>query len=386
MSPARELFRTALFIFTVFIRGSVPSKRVLYMLGLAVCTVSLLLLYTHFNAESPAIPIGHVVEIPAPLGLPPVPIPADNPPTEETIALGRRLYYDTALSVDSTISCASCHMPGMGFSDGKRVSNGVGGKTGVRNSPTVLNSAYWSLQFWDGRAPSLEKQAEGPVANPVEMAHSLKGVVQRVSQDPSYVAAFEKAFGPGPITYEKVEKYIASFERTVVSGDSAFDRYYYGHDQAAMTAAQIHGFEVFRDPKRGNCESCHTIGEKYALFTDNKFHNIGVGFVGGMTTDNGRYVVTKNVGDTGAFRTPTLRNVELTAPYMHDGSLKDMKQVMDFYIGAGNSNPYLDKEIHSLDFLTRQERDDLLEFMKALNGTIPPNVGPPAVEGAQVAN
>ncbi len=153
-----------------------------------------------------------------------------------------------------------------------------------------------------------------------------------------------------------------------------------------MTPAQIRGFEVFRDPKKGNCESCHSVGEKYALFTDNKFHNIGVGFVGGVTADKGRYVVTNNPSDTGAFRTPTLRNVELTAPYMHDGSLKDMKQVMDFYIGAGNSNPYLDKEIHSLDFLTRQERDDLLEFMKALNGSIPPNVGPPVVAGTQTAN
>jgi cytochrome c peroxidase len=170
---------------------------------------------------------------------------------------------------------------------------------------------------------------------------------------------------------------IASFERTVVSGDSAFDRYYYGHDQAAMTPTQIRGFDVFRDSKKGNCESCHTVGEKYALFTDNKFYNIGVGFNGGITNDEGRSVVTKNAMETGAFRTPTLRNVELTAPYMHDGSLKDMKQVMDFYIGAGNSNAHLDKEIHSLDFLTRQERDDLLEFMKALNGTIPPNVGPP---------
>jgi len=141
-----------------------------------------------------------------------------------------------------------------------------------------------------------------------------------------------------------------------------------------------------RDPKKGNCESCHTVGQKYGLFTDNKFHNIGVGFVAGVTGDKGRYVVTHDAGDTGAFRTPSLRNVEMTAPYMHDGSLKDMKQVMDFYIGAGNSNPYLDKEIHSLDFLTRQERDDLLEFMKALEGTNPPNVGPPAAASAQAAN
>jgi cytochrome c peroxidase len=270
-------------------------------------------------------------------------------------------------------------MPAMEFTDGKRVSNGVGGKAGTRNAPTVMNAAYFTLQFWDGRAPSLEKQAEGPVANPVEMAHSLHGVVQRLSQDPSYGAAFQKAFGPGPITYEKVEKCIASFERTVLSGDSAFDRYYYGHDQTAMTPAQIAGLDVFRDPKKGNCQSCHSIGEKSALFTDNKFHNIGVGFVNGETSDKGRYVVTKNVQETGAFRTPTLRNVELTAPYMHDGSLKDIKQVMDFYIGAGNSNPYLDREIHSLDFLSRRERDDLLEFMKALTGTMPRNVGPPDV-------
>ncbi len=363
-----------------------PAKRVLYMLCLAAVVGGLLLLYSHANTDAAAIPIGKVVEIPAPLGLPPVPVPADNPPTAETIALGRRLYYDTAFSVDNTVSCAKCHMPGMGFSDGRRVSTGVGEKTGVRNSPTVLNAAYWSLQFWDGRAPSLEKQSEGPVANPVEMAHSLHGVVQRLSQEPSYVAAFDEAFGPGPISYEKIEKCIASFERTMVSGDSAFDRYYYGHDQAAMTPVQIHGLEVFRDPKKGNCESCHTIGENYALFTDDKFHNIGVGFVNGETNDKGRYVVTKNAQDTGAFRTPTLRNVNLTGPYMHDGSLNTMKQVMDFYIGAGNSNPYLDKEIHSLDFLSREERDDLLEFMKALTGTMPRNVGPPETPTTQAAN
>jgi len=355
----------------------VPANRVLFMLCLVALISSVLLLYGYSNRQAPAIPIGKAVEIPAPLGLPPVPIPADNPPTKETIALGRRLYYDVRLSVDNTVSCSTCHMPGMGFTDNKRVSNGVGGKEGVRNAPTVLNAAYSSLQFWDGRAASLEQQAEGPVANPVEMAHSLHGVVQRLSHDPSYVTAFEQAFGPGPITYEKVEKCIASFERTLLSGDSAFDRYYYGHDPTAMTPAQIRGLDVFRDPKKGNCEICHTIGEKSALFTDNKFHNIGVGYVNGKTNDKGRYVVTKNVQEMGGFRTPTLRNVEITSPYMHDGSLKDMKQVMDFYIGAGNSNPQLDKEIHSLDFLTRQERDDLQEFMKALDGTMPPNSGPP---------
>ena len=214
------------------------------MLGSAVFAGSLLLLYSHSNAEAPAIPIGHVVSrFPRHWDLPPVPIPADNPPTEETIALGRRLYYDTALSVDDTISCASCHNASDGIhATRKRVSNGVGGKTGVRNSPTVVNSAYWSLQFWDGRAASLEKQSEGPVANPVEMAHSLKRCgAAALAGSRAMWRRSRKHLVPGPITYEKVEKCIASFERTVLSGDSAFDRYYYGHDQAAMTPAQIRG-------------------------------------------------------------------------------------------------------------------------------------------------
>jgi len=352
------------------------SRRTLYLFGLAGVIAGLLLWYA--AAKRPkAVPVGKVVEIKAPLGLPPVPIPADNPPTAETIALGRRLYFDNALSIDNTVSCSTCHMPPMGFADGARVSTGVHGKLGTRNAPTVLNSAYWASDFWDGRAASLEKQTEGPVTNPVEMAHTLKGVEQRLSQDPSYVAAFQKAFGPGPITYAKVEKCIASFERTLLSGNSPFDRYYYGGDKAAMTPAQIRGLDLFRDPKKGNCETCHSIGDKYALFTDNKFHNIGVGFDNGLTDDKGRAAISGNARETGAFRTPTLRNVAITAPYMHDGSLKTLKDVMDFYVGGGNSNPYLDKEIHSLDHLTGQERQDLIEFMRALTGDTPPDSDAP---------
>lgn len=361
------------------------SRRTLYSLCLLALLSGLLLLYAAANRPT-AVPVGHVIEIRAPLGLPPVPIPADNPPTAETIALGRRLYYDFALSSDNTISCASCHMPAVGFADGRRVSTGVGGKQGVRNSPSVVNSAYYTLQFWDGRAGTLEKQTEGPVANPVEMAHSLHGVVERLSADPTYVAAFKQAFGPGPITYEKVEKCIASFERTVLSGNSPFDRYYYGGDKSAMTEAQIRGLDLFRDPKKGNCASCHSIGEHNALFTDNKFHNIGVGFDNGTTNDKGRAAISGDVQETGAFKTPTLRNVAITAPYMHDGSQKTLKDVMDFYVGAGNSNPYLDKEIHSLDFLTGQERQDLLDFMQALTGDMPPNVGPPEQPAQQAKN
>jgi cytochrome c peroxidase len=214
------------------------SRRTFYALFLALAIVGLLFWYVAATRRT-AVPIGRVIEIKAPLGLPPVPVPNDNPPTRETIALGRRLYFDPALSSDNTVSCATCHMPPMGFVDGLRVSTGVGGKQGVRNSPTVLNSAYWTSDFWDGRAASLEKQTEGPVTNPVEMAHTLTGVAERLSHDPTYVAQFVAAFGPGPITYDKVEKCIGSFERTILSGNSPFDRYYYGGEKSAMTPAQI---------------------------------------------------------------------------------------------------------------------------------------------------
>jgi cytochrome c peroxidase len=259
----------------------------------------------------------------------------------------------------------------------------VRGQKGTRNAPTVLNVAYYSTQFWDGRASSLEEQAKGPMANPVEMGHTLVGVEQKLNAAPSYRAEFKKAFGAEVITIDMVEKSIASFERTVLSGNSPFDRYMYGGDNKALSASARRGLEVFRNPKKGNCVVCHTIGDNYALFTDNKFHNLGVGVKLGMTgeaemIDLGRFKVTNIEADKGAFRTPSLRNIALTAPYMHDGSDKNLKEVIDFYIGGGNSNPYRDKEIHSLDFLTGQERSDLQEFLKSLTGEIPPNVGPPA--------
>jgi len=321
--------------------------------------------------------IGTPVTIKAPLGLPPVPIPSDNPLTAEKIALGRRLYYDPALSADKTVSCATCHHPDHGFSDGKPVSNGVQQKTGTRNSPTVFNSAYFEAQFWDGRAPTLEKQAEGPVQNPVEMAHTLKGVEDRLNADATYRNDFAKAFGPGPITYERVEKAISSFERTIVSASSPFDRWKYGHDERAVSQAVKRGFVVFTSPQKGNCSACHLIGEDYALFTDNKFHNIGVGVDMGQITDQGRFAVSRNEADRGAFRTPSLRNISLTAPYMHDGSVQNLKDAVDYYIGGGNSNPQLDPQIHVLDFLSGQERADLRAFLESLTGEMPRDVGPP---------
>ena len=327
-------------------------------------------------------PIGKPVQIKAPLGLPPVPIPADNPLTAETISLGRRLYYDPILSVDNTVSCASCHSPQAGFADAKPVSTGVSGKKGTRNSPTVLNAAYFDVQFWDGRAPSLEKQAEGPVQNPVEMADTLPHVIEKLSADASYRELFAKAWGSGPITYEMVEKSIASFERTLIAGNSPFDRWKYGHDEKAVSDSVKRGFAVFISAKKGNCASCHTVGPKYALFTDNQFHNIGVGVHMGKINDDGLFAVTHKEEDRGKFRTPSLRNIAMSAPYLHDGSLKNLQEVVDFYIGAGNSNPNLDSKIHVLDFLSGQERADLEAFLNSLNCEVPADVGPPETNKA----
>jgi cytochrome c peroxidase len=331
--------------------------------------------------SAPAVikPIGKSITITPPLGLPPVPVPADNPPTAETIALGRTLYYDPILSADKSISCASCHGPEVGFTDRNSFSIGVGGKKGGRHSPTVINSAYNELQFWDGRAASLEEQAKGPIANPVEMAATHPQVVERLQRDPKYVALFKQAWGTDRITIDLVVKSIASFERTVLCGNSDFDRFYYGHDKKALSASAQRGLKLFMDPKKGNCAVCHTIGEKYALFTDNKFHNLGIGAdIEGKLNDLGRFEQTKNDADMGAFKTPTLRNIANRKPYFHDGSFPTLKDALGHYVGGGNANPHLDKEMHAIDFLNFDERDDILAFLNSLTAKMPAEVGPPA--------
>ena len=325
-------------------------------------------------------PIGKVVEIKPPLGLPPVPIPSDNPPTAETIALGRRLFYDTRLSKDNKLSCASCHNPDFYFSDGNRLSLGVDGKFGLRNAPTLLNAAYLSTQFWDGRAASLEQQAGSPMANPLEMNQPHEVSVSKIAKDPAYKPLFRDAFGSDDVTIGRIEKALASFERTLLSGNSAFDRYKYGGDKTALTPSQIRGLAVFMDPHRGNCVICHAIDDHAGLFTNGTFHNTGEGVDGsGEFTDVGRFQETKVAKDMGSFKTPTMRNVAKTGPYMHDGSLKTLKEVVDFYAGGGNSNPYLASDMKKIK-LTGQDRLDLVNFMESLTGEIPPNVGPPGKE------
>jgi cytochrome c peroxidase len=343
--------------------------------------LSLALLFSCSKQNEPATlksqPIGPALTIQVPLGLPPLPIPTGNKPTAETVALGRTLFYDPILSRSNKLSCATCHNPALMFVDRQRVSTGDAGVQGVRNSLSILNAAYYSTNFWDGRAGSLEDQAGNPMANRIEMNQPHEVSVKKLNGMEQYRKAFARAFGPGPVTLDKIRMALASFERTLLSGDSPFDRYKYGHDPKAMTPAAIRGLAIFTDKKHGNCATCHTIGEQYALFTDEKFHNIGIGVdSNGELTDLGRFVVTHNPADKGAFRTPSLRNVALTPPYMHDGSEKTLDDVIEYYQGGGNSNPYLDKEIHPLD-LSARDREDLLAFLKALTGEPPANAAPP---------
>ena len=306
-----------------------------------------------------------------PLGLPAdsVYIPAGNPMSDEKVALGKLLYFDPRLSKDDTISCASCHNPFHGFADPERTSAGVGGQLGVRNSPTVLNRLFSKEQFWDGRAADLEEQAHGPLVNAVEMSMpSHDEVVARVRAVKGYAPLFTKAFGDGTVTMPRIAQAIAAYERTVVTAGSAYDRYLAG-DKGALSESQVRGMGVFLG--RGRCITCH-VGFN---LTDESYHNLGVGMARAKP-DLGRYEVTKRDDDRGAFKTPTLRNVALTAPYMHDGSVSTLEAVVELYDRGGEANPWLSKEMQPLS-LSPQERIDLVAFMEALTGPVS-NGEPPA--------
>jgi len=291
--------------------------------------------------------------------LPSVTAPADNPQTDPKIRLGAQLYFDKRLSSDSTISCASCHDPDHGWADPNPTSEGVGHARGARNSPTVLNSAYHSFQFWDGRARTLEDQSLGPIQNPVEMGMTMPMAISRIKAIPGYVEQFRRVFGDEPRD-ENVAWAIAAFERTVVSTNSPFDRYLLGDEDALSPSAES-GMEIFQG--KGHCNVCHSGGN----FEDDRFHNLGVGYKDGKYADVGRYNVTKNPQDMGAFKTPGLRSVELTAPYLHDGSEPTLEAVVDFYNRGGVPNPHLDPKIVPLN-LARREKADLVEFLKSLTG------------------
>ena len=303
-----------------------------------------------------------------PLGLDPVPVPEDNPMTAAKVALGKQLFFDPRLSLDRTISCASCHDPKKGWSNEAQFATGIRGQTGGRNAPTVLNAAYFPLQFWDGRAKDLEGQALGPIANPIEMGHTLNACVECLNGVEGYRKQFRAVFGTDA-TEETVAKAIAAFERTVLSGDSPYDRYVAG-DKQALSPAASRGRELFFG--KAHCSACHS-GPN---FSDAAFHNIGVG-MNRKEPDEGRKVISKLDGDRGAFKTPTCRDVARTAPYMHDGSLKTLEEVVEHYNKGGVANAHLDEEIFPLD-LTAEDKADLVTFLKqGLASSKYPDVAPP---------
>ena len=285
-----------------------------------------------------------------PVGLPPISYPKDNLPTDEKIALGKQLYFDGRLSSDNKVSCASCHDPAKGFSNGDQFATGVEGKKGGRNSPTVINAALQQFQFWDGRAKSLEEQALGPIQNSIEMNMPLEAVVARLNGIEGYKTQFQKVFGT-EVTSAGIGKAIAAYERTILSGDAPYDRFKAG-DHAALSPAAQQGMKLFFG--KANCVACHA-GPN---FTDNGFHNIGL-----PGTDEGRTAISKSLGDKGSFKTPTLREIARTAPYMHDGSLKTLEEVIAHYIKGGTPSPQVDEELFPLK-LSTDEAADLITFLK----------------------
>lgn len=298
-------------------------------------------------------------EVKVPLGLPPLSWPTSNPYTAAKAELGRLLYFDRRLSADESVSCATCHDPKFAFTDGAAVSTGIRKQTGTRSAPTIINRAYTLAQFWDGRAATLEEQAIGPMANPIEMGNTHDAIVTNLKGVAGYRPLFEKAFGSGEVTIDRVAMAIAAFERTVLSGNSPYDRYKAGN-RKAMTPEQVHGMSVFFD--KAKCDRCH----EGANFTLNAYANLGVGS-DKPNPDVGRFAVTKNPKDWGVFKTPTLREIEHTAPYMHDGSLKTLEDVVEFYDKGGIANRNLDENMKPLR-LTAQEKKDLVAFLKALSG------------------
>lgn len=310
---------------------------------------------------------------PAP-GLPPVTAPEDNVPTPARVALGRRLFFDPGLSSDGTVSCASCHRPERDFADDRPFSRGVGRQVGERNAPSLLNVGYHANLMWDGRSVSLEDQVRYPVTHPLEMNMTPEKVEDYLAADAAYPGLFREAFGEDWIAWEQVCQALASFERTLVSANAPFDRFMAGDTHALADGAR-RGWQLFRG--RAGCIACHTYAPDRPFFTDAQFHNTGIGAVA-PKPDLGRYQITKARADKWAFRTPGLRNVARTAPYMHDGSLPDLPSVVAHYAAGGAPNPLLDPMVRPLA-LSDADRADLVAFLESLTGEV---AGPAAPETA----
>jgi cytochrome c peroxidase len=308
-------------------------------------------------------------ELKPPLGLPPMPQRPDNPLTAAKIELGKQLYFDPRLSTDNTVSCATCHDPKKGWSNGEQFATGVRSQVGGRNAPTIINAGYQYFQFWDGRAKHVEGQALGPVQNPIEMDMKLDALLAKLNQIEGYRKQFEEVFGSEKITEEGVAKAIGAFERTVISGNAPYDRFKAG-DESALSEAAKRGMTVFFN--KAQCSSCHAGPH----FTDGGFHNVGIG-MNKPEPDVGRQAISNLLGDRGAFKTPTLREIARTAPYMHDGSEKTLEDVVEYYNKGGIDNPQKDESIFPLN-LTAEQKADLVTFLKeGLSSPDYPEIAPP---------
>ena len=296
-----------------------------------------------------------------------MPVPDDNPLTAAGVALGGKLFRDPILSADWSISCASCHDPDRSFTDSRPKAVGVFGREGPRRVPKLLNRGYGRSFFWDGRIASLEEQVLQPVINQMEMDLQVSEAVERLAADAGYRLEFRESFGRAP-NGEDLARALASYVRTILSGGSRYDRYLAGASEALDGRERL-GLEVFRG--KGNCVTCH-LGPN---LTDERFHNTGVGYADGRFADNGRFAVSGRERDRGAFKTPTLRNVAQTAPYMHDGSMATLEDVIDDYDEGGTPNPYLDREIRKLD-LSATEKAALAAFLRALTGDVQEGLRP----------
>lgn len=297
-----------------------------------------------------------------PLGLDAyMPIPEDNPLTAKKAALGRELFIDARLSRDEKVSCATCHDPQHAFTDEREVATGVFGRKGTRRVPRLVNRGYGKSFFWDGRIATLEEQVVRPIQDPKEMDMTLEEVVARIAAVRRYQDLFKTAF-ERDINAQDLGRALASYIRTILSGDSPYDRYING-ESSALSEEAMRGLRVFRG--KGNCTSCH-LGPN---LTDESFHNTGLAWRDGRFADDGRSYVTRSEKDQGAFKTPTLRETARSAPYMHDGSLATLEDVIAYYDRGGNKNPYLDAELRPLN-LTEHERKALVAFLQSLNGKL----------------
>lgn len=307
--------------------------------------------------DSPATPFSLVT----PIGFPPIIIPANNPMTVEGIALGRKLFYDPILSLTNTQSCGSCHNQNFAFTDSTlQFSKGVTNEFGNRNSMPIMNLAWEKKFFWDGGAATLEDQVIGPIENPLEMHEQLPNVLKKLNSHPEYPKLFKRAFGTDSITTPLLMKSISQFERTLISANSKYDQFVRG--EAELSLDELKGKELYEDQTKGDCFHCHTLG---STFTDFEFRNNGLDSV---FSDIGRAKVTKNDKDIGKFKTPSLRNIELTSPYMHDGRFKTLEEVLDHYNTNFVQSPTLDVNIAlaKKGRLNEIEKQQIIAFLKTL--------------------